>query len=100
MQITKRKEITVKREILSGIKCDVCGKDINKGFWTLTTGHNDWGNDSCDSMINFDLCSKECVQKKLDEYFKDCCGSNTHYFELCQSYFIEPIEPKEEENGQ
>ena len=87
MEITKDEEITVKKEVLVGLKCDICGKDIHKGYWTLTTGHNDWGNDSCDSTKHFDLCSKECVQKKLEEYFEDCTCGRTHYFELSQDYF-------------
>ena len=71
--------------------CDVCGSLIFKksetqvlscidGFWTLTTGHHDWGNDSCDSVMCFDLCSKECIQNKFDEYMDKCLG--TYYFEL------------------
>jgi hypothetical protein len=49
-------------------------------YWTLTTGHHDWGYDSVDSIEIFDLCSRDCIQKKLDEYLKDCSG--TDYFEL------------------
>lgn len=71
--------------------CDVCGKLIKKtsekkveycigDYWTLTTGHHDWGLDSVDSIEEFDLCSRDCIQKKLDEYLKDCSG--TDYFEL------------------
>lgn len=82
-----KNEIKVKRveqiDVVIGkeITCDVCGKVIMKknekrivfsigDYWTLTTGHHDWGNDSCDSIEFFDLCSRECLTSKFDEYVK------------------------------
>ena len=65
--------------------CDVCQKEIkrHKGFYRLMTGHNDWGHDSCDSIKHFELCSKECLQKKFDEYKERSNGAiNTEYFEV------------------
>ena len=79
--------------------CDICGKtiyEINDTFpiklttrtrhdeyWHLTTGHYDWGNDSCESVESLDLCSKECCIKALEEYLYKYSGSrNTGYFEL------------------
>lgn len=76
--------------------CDVCKKLIYKrsikdnsknknsvSFWELTTGHNDWGNDSCDSVESFALCSEECAKVKFVQYLEDSAeGRNTMYFEI------------------
>lgn len=66
--------------------CDVCDREINihKGYWTLTTGHHDWGNDSCESIEHFDICSDACLRKKFDEYVSDSDlnNHNTMYFEV------------------
>lgn len=84
------KTVKITKSITEKVTCDVCGKTIADEkhryaeYWTLTTGHNDWGNDSCESYEDFDLCSKGCVQKKLNEYFDNCKDSNTQEFELSQ----------------
>ena len=66
--------------------CDVCKRNINtnKGYWELTTGHHDWGNDSVDSIEHFDICSEICLRKKFDEYIKESGEDdwNTMYFEV------------------
>ncbi len=93
MEVVKTEEITetVTHTVstIKALKCDVCGKEFKGKYWNLTTQHSDWGNDSCDSISCFDLCSKECVQKKLDEYFEDCEDSCTQEFHLEQGYFKE-----------
>lgn len=48
--------------------CDVCGEEITGPFWYVTTGHHDWGNDSCESIKNKDCCSIECLSELFDEY--------------------------------
>lgn len=77
------------------IVCDKCGKVIidfvngdnshNKKdacYFQLTTGHNDWGNDSPDSVDCKELCCETCVTNALADYFEDSKGSDTAYFEL------------------
>lgn len=73
------REVTEFKETVIGeiMKCDVCGKVIyntkydknnftnRQHWWGLVTGHNDWGNDSCDSIESFEICSPECLNKKL-----------------------------------
>ena len=84
------KTVKTTKQITEKVTCDVCGETIaDKNnryaeYWTLVTGHNDWGNDSCESYEDFDLCSKDCVQEKLNEYFDNCKYSNTQEFELSQ----------------
>ena len=65
--------------------CNVCNKEIEKGkaYWVLTTHHYDWGNDSCDSYEQFDICSKECLRKEFEEYLEDSDNEdNTMCFEI------------------
>lgn len=84
MRIHKNIEKTIETEILVAVKCDICGKEITGKFWQLTTHHHDWGNDSIDSYEYKDLCSRECINKALDDYIKNCAVSDTQCFELEQ----------------
>lgn len=93
---TKTETITHTVETVVGIKCDVCGREIitcddigRRKYWELITCHNDWGNDSADSIEHFDLCSENCVRAKLETYFADCKHSYTQRFKLNQETFIE-----------
>ena len=49
-------------------------------YYVVNTGHDDWGRDSGDSFEEFDLCSDECLRKKLDEFLKE--GSYTGFFRI------------------
>ncbi len=80
-----------------GIKCDICKKEISGKYWNLTTYHNDWGNDSVDSYSHYDLCSRECINKALDNYIEDCEDSITQCFELEQDFFKKSESEKVEE---
>lgn len=66
--------------------CDVCDgviQDTKDAYWELTTGHNDWGNDSIDSIEHFDICSEACLREKFDEYVRESgSGYNSMYFEV------------------
>lgn len=79
-------------EIIACIKCDICGKEITGKYWRLTAYHNDWGNDSIDSYKHLDLCSRECINKTLDDYIKNCEYSCTQCFELEQDIFESEVE--------
>lgn len=82
----KTHTITEKVCVKETMYCDVCNGiiDDNKSYWELTTGHHDWGNDSCDSIEHFDICSEDCLRKKFDEYAKESGDGwhNTMYFEV------------------
>lgn len=90
MRKYKTTEKIAKIDILADIKCDICKKEITGKFWHLTKHHNDWGNDSIDSYEHFDLCSRECINKALDDYINDCEESNTQCFELEQDFMRKP----------
>lgn len=71
--------VTVGEKII----CDCCSKEITDHYWHLMTGHNDWGNDSCESIKHFDLCSTECARKIFEVYIKESgYGYNSMYFEI------------------
>lgn len=84
MREYKTTEKIIKSKTLVSVKCNICKKEITGKFWHLTTHHHDWGNDSIDSFEHYDLCSRECIDKALDEYMIDCLDSNTQCFELEQ----------------
>lgn len=86
MREHKTIEKTIRTEKLVAIKCDICGKEITENFWQLTTHHYDWGNDSVESYERFDLCSRECINRALDDYMDACKMSNTQCFELEQGF--------------
>lgn len=87
MREYKTIETITKIDKLAGIKCDICKKEITGKYWQLTTHHDDWGNDSIESYSHYDLCSKECINKALDDYINDCEDSCTQCFELEQDFF-------------
>lgn len=87
----------VKKDVTVGLErtCDVCGKLILKKnedkitccigkHWGLTIGHYDWGNDSCDSVEQYDICSAECLEKELQKYVQ---RGGTAFFDVeCKDY--------------
>ena len=79
-------EVTEKVLVGETLYCDVCKNKIEKGkgYWELTTGHNDWGNDSCESIEHFDVCSQICLMNKFAEYLdeSDKTSYNSEYFEV------------------
>lgn len=80
---TKTHTVTEKVLVKETRYCDVCKKEITaKSYWELTTHHNDWGNDSIESYERFDVCSKDCMRKKFEEYLEDSdTDYNTMFFE-------------------
>lgn len=99
MKIYKTTERIVKTERIVGIKCDICQKEITGKYWQLTTHHDDWGNDSVDSYSHSDLCSRECINKALDDYINDCEDSCTQCFELEQDFFKKSESEKKDGNN-
>lgn len=73
--------------------CDFCGKEFTyyklcgnevANYYHITTGHHDWGNDSCESRQEFDACSDECLSRASSDWIKDpdVRASHTAYFEV------------------
>ena len=78
-----------RREIL-GVRCECCNREIFFPdiqttrsvspfikYFEVTTSHQDWGNDSCDSMTNYSIC-QGCIVDFVTNYLtNDCDESNT-----------------------
>ena len=86
---TTEKVIKIKRKV-TGIKCDICEKiiPVNKGdesmYFDVTTGHHDWGNDSCESIESMDICP-DCIDKFVSEYLQDAARTS-RYIEIETHY--------------
>lgn len=82
------------KKVQTSIVCDKCGKEIicrdepeRYGDWSaqryynVTTGHFDWGSDSCESIKRFDICT-DCISTFVADYFEKNKKSNTAYIEI------------------
>lgn len=72
MKFYEVKEVSVVQSTLVKVVCDICKKDIDwsRFYYKVTTGHYDWGNDSCDSVEDKDICSNECLEKEFHLYLE------------------------------
>lgn len=77
------------KRLEEGVTCDICStfiqatdkwssKDTTK-YFEVTTGHHDWGNDSCESIKYYDICP-DCINKFVADYIKNASG--TVYIEI------------------
>lgn len=82
MKIETKQETTkvVVESVITGRKCDICGKDIlpikidafyQYNYFLITTHHHDWGRDSIDSYKYYDACSPECVMAFTNKYIQN-----------------------------
>lgn len=97
-EITRKvKEVVTNVKIMDDIYCDICKKRIGtitannnkkyleQHYFHACTGHNDWGNDSVDSIETYEICSEICLCDFFDNhYLKACKSSNTQYLEINQ----------------
>lgn len=63
-----------KENVIVSIKCDGCGKDINKDskdHISFSGHHSEWSNDSEDSLIYYDICSPMCLSGALRKALED-----------------------------
>lgn len=85
--------VTERRVVSNQIYCDECKKLIAETtvsppmydvqYWEVTTGHYDWGNDSCDSIERYQYCSRDCLKKAFDKYIDETENrQNSQYFEV------------------
>ena len=85
-KILNEEIIAAKLLTLRGIRCDKCQKVIlpkfvhgehrngDSKYFKVTTGHNDWGNDSPDSIETHDICP-ERICKVVNDYLENAEGS-------------------------
>jgi hypothetical protein len=83
--------VRTKRRV-EGVECDICKRLItppNNYSWSksryfkVTTGHHDWGNDSCDSVEHRDICP-DCIMDFTSKYISNVDG--TDYLEIETTY--------------
>ena len=67
---TEKFEVEQTHVVKATRTCDICDKEIKKGYWGICRHHDDWGNDSVDSYEYWDVCSQECAKKLVDTFFK------------------------------
>ena len=78
-KISEVKSIVVRKEVCSGLRCDCCGKELNdmihNNSWIeVSAQHDEWGNDSHESLVYYDCCSPQCyfdILEKIVVDFKD-----------------------------
>lgn len=71
MKTYKKVERVINDEVLESVTCDICNARIGKGvfYFDITTGHYEWGNDSCESIESFQACCPECLKRFIDNDF-------------------------------
>lgn len=59
-------------------------------YYKVTTGHNDWGNDSIDSVENLDIC-EDCLDYFFMEYHEKMnkIFNNSRYIEIEHEFTYE-----------
>lgn len=71
------KEIPIERV------CDFCKGQIDEKNWfRVETSHNDWGNDSIDSLGFYDACSPKCAIKFAEKYLLSAYKNATNTKEI------------------
>jgi hypothetical protein len=72
MKTYETKKVVHEERVVVNTKCDICKKDIpGTALYAVLTGHNDWGNDSVDSIRNDDVCSDECLRVAFQAYLDE-----------------------------
>lgn len=73
MKIYEKKQVVKQEDVLKTIVCDECKKDIKEldtdHYYSVSTHHSRWGNDSVDSWEYLDLCSYKCLSENMQKYF-------------------------------
>lgn len=92
--LSKDTKEVVKAQVreLKAVRCDVCGKDLptevtaagshiktRPMYFAVTTGHHDWGNDSCDSIEHLDVCPS-CISGFVSGYLSE--ADSTQYIDI------------------
>ena len=80
------KEVKRIEVVKDKVICDGCYIEINEanGYFHVRTHHNDWGNDSVDSLETYDFCCPECLYEFAKPYIQDSYDGrfNTHELEI------------------
>jgi len=82
MRIQSNKKVI--KNITTACSCDGCGKVVKTNYlpdnwFHFNSNHCGWGNDSVDSIEEYDVCSAECFIKVLKNIFKKNPGCILDY---------------------
>lgn len=79
----------IEHRLCEYLRCDFCKKKIvnKEKYFEVTTGHRDWGNDSCDSIRRSDVCVN-CINECFNDHLKRNKESNTAYIEIETEIFV------------
>lgn len=109
-KVTKKVVKEVEEVISEEFVCDVCGKKgaYESGSWHdvagnqyeeapyyhISTGHRDWGNDSCDSENDTQACCTECLLKVFTNWLNDdfFTSSDTAYIYINKCHHSRRLE--------
>ena len=92
-----KKEIVKNIFVSIGYECDICGVKTDKvslpDTWhELTHSHNGWGNDSCDSVETFHVCSPSCYVEQVKSSIREVGGySDSEIGEFTGEFMIELV---------
>ncbi len=81
------KIVEKKERNLEYIRCDCCNKKV-ENYFKVTTSHNDWGRDSCDSIETKEICIS-CIDEFLSSYIKEMSDTGDIEIEkkrICYEY--------------
>ena len=85
MKLYKDKETKIFESKLIKIECDNCHNFIQneKFYYSVTTFHVLWGNDSIESFEYLDFCCDKCLIENLSNYFNDADKTYNYQIEKC-----------------
>ena len=78
MKITEKVEKKYLTDALASVQCDGCKKDITAQYFAVTTQHDDWGNDSHESVQEFEFCSAACLTPHMTKYLNAAQGTDEY----------------------
>lgn len=85
--------VRTKRRVV-GVECDICKRLITpptgyawlgSRYFEVTTGHNDWGSESCESIEHRDICP-DCIVDFTSTYISNADGSEYLKIETTHVY--------------
>lgn len=70
----------------SHVYCDYCDVEIpiDSKFYHITTGHYDWGHDSCESVEYKQICSSDCLVKYITYNYTENHGLHRSDSQFCE----------------
>lgn len=106
---TTKKVIKEVEELESAvIVCDICGKELQYTqtafvspvavYYEITTGHHDWGSESCESIEHKDACCDECLSRFTQEWLQNAevIESNTAYIDIRKTRHWKKVKDEKE----